>query len=115
MIKIERLKDGAKVFVTRDGVRVQVFLNQLITHTDFQTVEVEGGTLVYSVDETEVLEMSGSQGKQIELNLSETVQDTVATPDTVAAEIASNAPTEAAEVPKSVTPVIVKPAPRVKK
>ena len=118
MIKIERLKDGAKVFVTRDGMRVQVFLNQLITHTDFQTVEVEGGTLVYSVDETEVLEMSGGQGKQIELNLSETVQDAVVIPDTVVVEVAEitiDAPTEELEVPKSVTPVIVKPAPRAKK
>jgi len=128
MIKIERLKDGAKVYVTRNGQRVQVFLNQLITHEDFASVEVEGGTLVYSVDETEVLEITGGAGKQIELNLSETVQDAVVTTETVEVETApAETPAETlaetpAEVPTQVTettiaaaPVIVQPAPRAKK
>jgi len=122
MIKIERLKDGAKVYVTRNGQRVQVFLNQLITHEDFASVEVEGGTLVYSVDETEVLEIAGGAGKQIELNLSETVQDAVATTETVETASAETpvetpveAPTQVTETTTTVAPVIVKPTPRAKK
>jgi hypothetical protein len=102
MIKIERLKDGAKVFVVTEGTRRQVYLNQLITYAEFETIEVESGTLVYSIDETEVKEIQG-QGKQLALNLTETVQDTVAT-------------TDVAE-PITVTsqPVVIKPTPRTKK
>lgn len=102
MIKIERLKDGAKVFIMDQGTRRQVYLNQLITEADFQTVEVEGGTLVYSIDETEVKEIQG-QGKQLTLNLTETVEDTVATTDKVET------------VTITAQPVIIKPTPRAKK
>jgi hypothetical protein len=102
MIKIERLKDGAKVFVVTEGTRRQVYLNQLITYAEFETIEVEGGALVYSIDEAEVKEMQG-QGKQLTLNLIETVQDTIITTD----------------VPESITitsqPVVIKPTPRTKK
>ena len=54
MVKIEQIKD-AKVFVTKDGVRRQVFLHQLITRQEAETLEVEGGTVVYSVDEQELV------------------------------------------------------------
>ncbi len=54
MVKIEQIKD-AKVFVTRDGVRRQVFLHQLITRQEAETLEVEGGSVVYSVDEQELV------------------------------------------------------------
>lgn len=108
MIKIEKLKDGAKVFVIRNGKKTQVFLNQLISDVEFETIEVEGGTLVYSINETEIAELSGSQGKQIELNLAETVQDTVVTQEAVQTETAAPAPVVEA-------PTIVIPRPRAKK
>lgn len=54
MVKIEQIKD-AKVFVTRDGVRRQVFLHQLITKQELETLEVEGGSVVYSIDEQELV------------------------------------------------------------
>ena len=54
MVKIEQIKD-AKVFVTRDDVRRQVFLHQLITRQEAETLEVEGGSVVYSVDEQELV------------------------------------------------------------
>lgn len=129
MIKIEKLKDGAKVFVMREGKRTQVLLNQLVTHAEFATVEVEGGTLVYSVDETEVLEMGPSQGKQLEVTINETVQDAVVTQDTVTTEgvatvdgeerMRITAETTEISTPTVVeavkTPVIVRPTPRAKK
>jgi hypothetical protein len=101
MIKIERLKDGAKVFVVTEGTRRQVYLNQLITYAEFETIEVEGGALVYSIDEAEVKEMQG-QGKQLTLNLAETVQDTVIT-------------TDVAETTTASQPVVIKPTARTKK
>jgi hypothetical protein len=111
MIKIEKLKDGAKVFVKRDGERTQVFLNQLISHSEFNTIEVEGGTLVYSVDESEVLEIPGNQGKQLELNLTETVEDIVNTAEIVDTAIV---PQETVATPTE-APTIVIPPRRSKK
>lgn len=58
MIKIEKLKDGAKATYTRDGVKKPVFLHQLITRQDLETLEVTQGTVVYSVDELEIKEQS---------------------------------------------------------
>lgn len=102
MIKIEKLKDGAKVFVVTEGSRRQVYLNQLITAAEFQTIEVEGGTLVYSIDEAEVKEIQG-QGKQLTLNLTEVVEDVIAATDEV----------EATTI--TAQPVIIKPTPRARK
>lgn len=109
MIKIEKLKDGAKVFIMRDGKRTQVLLNQLVSHAEFTTVEVEGGTLVYSVDETEVLELAGVEAKQINLNFDETIQDTVSTQENVSVDTPAEVPAAPA------APAIVRPAPRAKK
>jgi hypothetical protein len=115
MIKIERLKDGAKVFVVTEGARRQVYLNQLITNAEFDTIEVEGGTLVYSVDETEVKELQG-QGKQLTLNLTEIVQDTVVTTDVAETVQDTTVITDAPEtITTALQPVVVKPTPRTKK
>jgi hypothetical protein len=58
MIKIEELKNGAKATYTRDGVKKPIFLHQLITRQDLETLEVTQGTVVYSVDELEIKEQS---------------------------------------------------------
>lgn len=58
MIKIEQLKDGAKATYVRDGNRRQVYLHHLITHDELATLEVTEGTVVYSVDESEIKEQS---------------------------------------------------------
>lgn len=58
MIKIEQLKDGAKATYVRDGNRRQVYLHHLITHDELATLEVSEGTVVYSVDESEIREQS---------------------------------------------------------
>jgi hypothetical protein len=104
MIKIEKLKDGAKVFITRDGTKCEIYINQLITPSEFNTIEIEGGSCIYSIDENEVKELVG-QARQLTLNLTETVQDAVAVADTVKVEVA----------PAVVAPtVIIKPT-RAKK
>jgi hypothetical protein len=86
MIKIEKLKDGAKVFITRDGTKCEIYINQLITPSEFNTIEIEGGSCIYSIDENEVKELVG-QARQLTLNLAETVQDAVAVVDAVKVEV----------------------------
>lgn len=98
MIKIEKLKDGAKVFITRDGTKCEIYINQLITPSEFNTIEIEGGSCIYSIDENEVKELVG-QPKQLTLNLTETVQDAVAVADTTTIDV----------TPVVTTPVVVAP------
>lgn len=57
MIKIEKLSKDARVLVTRNGNRGQAFVGQLISHNDWQTVEVIAGEVTYSIDEGEVRTM----------------------------------------------------------
>lgn len=58
MVKIEQLKNGAKATVMRNGRQVPIFLHQLITRQELETMEVSVGTVVYSIDELEILEKS---------------------------------------------------------
>lgn len=58
MVKIEQLKNGAKATITRDGRTVPIFLHQLISRQELETMQVTAGTVVYSIDELEVLEKS---------------------------------------------------------
>ena len=61
MVKIERVLDGAIATVTRNGQEVRLFQGQLINHAELATLKVTGGKLVYSIDETEVVEVAGTQ------------------------------------------------------
>lgn len=58
MVKIEQLKNGAKATFVRDGTERPIFLHQLITRQELETLMVQQGTVVYSVDEMEILEKS---------------------------------------------------------
>jgi hypothetical protein len=59
MVKIEIISRGAAVTILRNGERVPVLLKQLITYDEAETLEVTGGTVTYSVNETEVFTKSG--------------------------------------------------------
>lgn len=59
MVKIEKVLDGAIATVTRGDQEVQLFQGQLINYLDLDTLKVVGGKLIYSVDETEVIEVVG--------------------------------------------------------
>lgn len=59
MVKIEIISPGASATIVRNGERVPVLLKQLITYDEAETLEVTGGTVTYSVNETEVLTKSG--------------------------------------------------------
>ena len=65
MVKIEQLKNGAKASIIRDGKRIPLFLHQLISRQDLETMEVFAGTVVYSIDESEILEMSAPAPKTV--------------------------------------------------
>lgn len=60
MIKIERLKNNAIATFTRNGVVTPVFVNQLMTPDEFQTLKVSSGTVVASIDENEIVEVSAT-------------------------------------------------------
>jgi len=54
MVKIETIKSGASASIIRNGQRQQVFEKQLISYDELNTLEVTGGDVIYSIDETEV-------------------------------------------------------------
>jgi hypothetical protein len=57
MIKIEKIS-ATKATVIRSGVRQPLVLHSHITAEELATVEAETGTIVYSVDEAEVKELT---------------------------------------------------------
>ena len=59
MVKIEIISPGAAVSIVRNGQRVAVIAKQLITYEEAETLEVTGGDVVYSINETEVVTKSG--------------------------------------------------------
>lgn len=59
MVKIEIISPGAAATILRNGERQAIFEKQLITYAEAETLEVTGGTVTYSVNETEVLTKSG--------------------------------------------------------
>jgi hypothetical protein len=63
MIKIEAFSAGASAYITRDGTRMQVFKNMLITAEDVATLEVENGSVTYTVDETEIVTKQSAPAK----------------------------------------------------
>lgn len=61
MIKIEQLLDGAvATYTTADGAESTVFAGQLISEADLATLKVTSGKLVYSVNESELVEVAAS-------------------------------------------------------
>ena len=57
MIKIEKIS-ASKATVVRGGVRQPLILHSHITDAELATIEAESGTIVYSVDEAEVKELT---------------------------------------------------------
>lgn len=57
MIKIEKIS-AAKATIVRGGLRQPLILHSHITDAELATVEAESGTIVYSVDEREVKELT---------------------------------------------------------
>lgn len=60
MVKIEIISPGASASILRNGARMQVFEKQLISYAEADTLEVTGGDVTYSVNESEVITKSGN-------------------------------------------------------
>ena len=58
MVKIEKISAGAVVTVIRNGAPITLFEKQLISYAEADTMEVTGGEVIYSVNETEVITKS---------------------------------------------------------
>jgi hypothetical protein len=67
MVKIEKLLDNGKVTITRDGVEVTVFAGQLFPEYELNTLKVHSGRVIYSVNETEVVEVAAPVAKVVEV------------------------------------------------
>lgn len=130
MIKIEKLLDNAKATFTRENKQMPVFLNQLLSDQEGTTLVVTQGTLVYTIDETEIVTVSaGELGKELNLNIdtkstvesTDTVDVTSTTTETPSEEVVET-PVETVvetapktvEIAPALAPIIVKPAPRKK-
>lgn len=123
MVKIERLKNNAIATFTRNGSSMPVFVNQLMTLDEFQTLKVTSGTVVASIDENEIVEVSATS-----TNPSSTAPSNQASQPAPAAEpVVESTTQEAAEFvnpepeqatievdPRFTKPNIVTPAPRTK-
>lgn len=107
MIKIEQLKNGAKATIIRNGVKQPVYLAMNITAAELATLEVVGGSMVYTVDEAEILEVQGGETPEASKSL-----EPVTSPEP--SESAVETASETAEIAPVVKPAIVKPAPRKK-
>lgn len=107
MVKIEQLK-AAKAVFTRNGVEQPVFLGSILTRTELDSLRVLEGTVVVSIDESEVVTITVTDTpttKTVE------VTDTVVIlPEVVETELKSPEPSEpTVEAPVAETKVIVQP------
>lgn len=86
MIKVEKVNPGGLGYVTKEGNRIQLRYGILMTRAEYATVEIEKGSVVFSVDESELVTLSAPEQEVVEKVDQEPVK-----------------------------PVIVRPAPRTKK
>ena len=61
MIKVEKVNPGGLGFVTKEGNRIQLRYGILMTRAEYATVEIEKGSVVFSVDESELVTLSAPE------------------------------------------------------
>jgi hypothetical protein len=101
MIKFERLSNGAKATIIRNEVTQPVYIGMAVSREELATLNVVSGTVLYTIDEKEIVEVSAKAApapKPVQVEKPEVVEAT--TP---------------AEPVVAVKPAIVKPAPRTTK
>ena len=54
-IKLERISSPGKAFIVRNNIRQIAQNNMVITQAELESLEVLEGTVLYSVDETELI------------------------------------------------------------
>ena len=114
MVKIEQLKDAKAVF-TRNGAEQPVFLNAILTKTEFDTIRVLQGTVVASIDESEVVTITVKETpKSLSIEITDVVvespQETLKSAEPSGESVVTAS--EEVKITETVKPVIVKPAAR---
>lgn len=102
MIKIERIDSTARPTYVRNGLRQPLFAFQLVNEEEFTSIELTEGSILYSVNESEV--------NTIQANTSAVVSTNPTEVSTNPTEVSSN-PTEVSTKPVIVpaTPKIIQP------
>ncbi len=54
MIKIEKIPEGASGTFVRNDKRIPIFVGMLLNTIEANSVEVTGGDVMYSIDETKI-------------------------------------------------------------
>ncbi len=72
MIKIERIEPGGHATIIRDRVVMPIYKSLLITHAELQTLVVQKGSVLYSIDESEIVLVKAPEPEEPELNVSTT-------------------------------------------
>ena len=109
MVKIERVLNGAVATITRGGEQVQLFQGQLINYLDLESLKVVGGKVIYSIDESEIVEVIGVPavaGAPVTEEVAKLVEDTTQVTDAVTQEVTITE-TVAADEPVA-APVVTK-------
>lgn len=61
MVKIEKLSPGAQVEFVRNGKPQPGIVGTTLTREELDTLQVTGGTVLYSIDEQELVEVSAKE------------------------------------------------------
>jgi len=102
MIKFERLSNGAKATIIRNEVTQPVYIGMAVSREELATLNVVSGTVLYTIDEKEIVEVSAKAApapKPVQVEKPEEVVEATTPVEPVVA----------------VKPAIVKPAPRTTK
>lgn len=120
MVKIEQLKSAKAVF-TRNNNEQPIILNSVLTDAEFKTMRVLEGTVVVSIDEIMVLNVTSKETPTSKTIVLEDTLDVTSEEPKVDLEPKSpSEPTavtasEEVSITETVKPLIVKPVPRTRK
>lgn len=110
MIKIEKLRDGAKATIMRNGVKQAIYETMRLSYSEFETIEVTTGSVIYSVDEQVVKEVSANTPV---VPLKESPKS--AQQNKIAVDTATKDTETVAQEKVTVKPVIIKPVSKTTK
>lgn len=54
-IKLERISEPGKAFIVRNNIKQAAQNNMVITEQELATLEVQAGTVLYSINESELI------------------------------------------------------------
>ena len=80
MIKVEKVNPGSLGFVTKEGNRIQLRYGILMTRAEYATVEIEKGSIVFSIDESELVTLSAPEQEVVEKVEQEPVKPVIVRP-----------------------------------